>query len=97
MDLGIQEKFDFLLSTLKSMDIATALLFLAFFLCIWFLPTILALFFNRQHSGKIFLANIPAGVSWAVWAALIVWAFTGKITATKNKSFSPKENEEAGK
>lgn len=33
------------------------------FLTVWFLPSLLALLFNRQHAGKIALLNIPAGMS----------------------------------
>lgn len=49
------------------------------FLTVWFLPSLLALLFNRQHAGKIALLNIPAGISWIAWAALCVWAVTGKL------------------
>lgn len=49
------------------------------FLTVWFLPSLLALLFNRQHAGKIALLNIPAGMSWIAWAALCVWAVTGKL------------------
>ena len=49
------------------------------FLTVWFLPSLLALLFNRQHAGKIALLNIPAGMSWIAWVALCVWAVTGKL------------------
>lgn len=49
------------------------------FLLVWFLPSLLALLCNRQHAGKIALLNIPAGFSWIAWAALLVWAVTGKL------------------
>lgn len=55
------------------------LLFGLFFLAVWFLPSLLALVFNRQHVGKIALLNIPAGFSWVVWGGLCVWAITGKL------------------
>ncbi|MBU2115108.1 MAG: superinfection immunity protein, partial [Gammaproteobacteria bacterium] len=51
-----------------------------FFLAVWFLPSLLALAFNRQHLGKIALLNIPAGFSWIAWLALLVWAVTGKLS-----------------
>lgn len=51
-----------------------------FFLAVWFLPSLLALAFNRQHLGKIALLNIPAGFSWVAWLALLVWAITGKLS-----------------
>ena len=50
------------------------------FLLVWFLPSLLALFFNRQHAGKIAMLNIPAGLSWIAWGALCVWAVTGKLS-----------------
>ncbi|MDX3772517.1 superinfection immunity protein [Chromatiaceae bacterium AAb-1] len=54
-------------------------LFGLLFLTVWFLPSVLALLFNRQHAGKIALLNIPAGLSWIAWGALCVWAVTGKL------------------
>ena len=51
-----------------------------FFIAVWFLPSLLALVFNRQHAGKIALLNIPAGFSWIAWLALLVWAVTGKLS-----------------
>ena len=50
------------------------------FFVLWFLPSLLALAFNRQHLGKIALLNIPAGLSWVAWLALLVWAVTGKLS-----------------
>ena len=50
------------------------------FLAVWFLPSLLALAFNRQHASKIALMNIPAGFSWIAWVALLVWAVTGKLS-----------------
>lgn len=50
------------------------------FLAVWFLPSLLALAFNRRHAGKIALLNIPAGFSWIAWVALLVWAVTGKLS-----------------
>lgn len=56
------------------------LVFGLLFLAVWFLPSLLALVFNRQHVGKIALLNIPAGFSWIAWVALLVWAVTGKLS-----------------
>ncbi|WP_323813434.1 superinfection immunity protein [Cellvibrio sp. NN19] len=47
---------------------------------IWFIPSILALLFNRKYLKLIFLANIPAGFSFIAWGACILWAVTGKVT-----------------
>lgn len=60
-------------------DVTFLLGFGLLFLVIWFLPSLLALAFNRQHAGKIALLNIPAGFSWIAWVALLVWAVTGKL------------------
>jgi hypothetical protein len=48
-------------------------------LTLWFLPAILALFFNRKHFKYILLACIPAGFSFIAWGGVIVWATTGKV------------------
>ncbi|BBN83060.1 hypothetical protein PA25_30450 [Pseudoalteromonas sp. A25] len=90
MDFDFKEQIDLITNTISSMNPANAAAFLAIFLAVWFLPTILAAFFNRKSLVKIFVTNIPAGLSWAVWGALIVWAFTGKI-----KSSLKKDNEDA--
>ena len=64
----------------------TLVLIFAVMLLVWFLPAILALFFNPKHVKLIALACIPAGLSFIAWGALIVWATTGKaIDKFKNK------------
>lgn len=55
-------------------------------LIIWFIPSILALFFNRKHLKLIVLANIPAGFSFIAWGACIAWAVTGKMVNRKNNT-----------
>ena len=67
-------------SAWQQADILFLLGFGLFFLVVWFLPSLLALAFNRQHAGKIALLNIPAGFSWVAWIALLVWAVTGKLS-----------------
>lgn len=46
---------------------------------VWFLPAILALFFNPKHFKYIALACIPAGISFIAWSGVMVWAVTGKV------------------
>ncbi|QLE83697.1 superinfection immunity protein [Shewanella sp. Scap07] len=46
---------------------------------LWFLPAVLALFFNRKHFKLILLACIPAGLSFIAWGAVLIWAVTGKV------------------
>jgi hypothetical protein len=67
-------------SAWQQADMLFLLGFGLFFLTVWFLPSVLALAFNRQHVGKIALLNIPAGLSWIAWLALLVWAVTGKLS-----------------
>lgn len=47
-------------------------------IAIYFLPTLLAAFFNRKHLVKIAVLNVPAGFSILVWLGLILWSVTGK-------------------
>lgn len=65
------------------------LIFLPVFLGIYFLPSLLALAFNRRHFKLILIANIPAGFSFIAWGALIVWAVTGKMMEKKQPDKSP--------
>ena len=67
-------------TALQQADLLFLVGFGLFFLAVWFLPSLLALVFNRQHLGKIALLNIPAGLSWVAWLALLVWAVTGKLS-----------------
>lgn len=46
---------------------------------LWFLPVILALFFNPKHVKYIAIACIPAGISFIAWSGVMVWAVTGKV------------------
>ncbi|WP_333607861.1 superinfection immunity protein [Arsukibacterium sp.] len=58
--------------------------FAPLFVVIYFIPTLVAVMFNRQHLGKIALANIPAGFSVIAWCALIAVAFSGKLILKKS-------------
>lgn len=48
-------------------------------LVVWFLPAMLALFFNRKHFKLILIACVPAGLSLIAWSGVMVWAVTGKV------------------
>lgn len=71
------------LHQLQQMDMWFLVWFVPLFLAIYFIPTMLALVFNRQHLGKIAIANIPAGFSMIAWAALIGVAVSGKLLKPK--------------
>jgi hypothetical protein len=58
---------------------------------VWFLPALVALFFNRKHLKLISLACIPAGLSVIAWSGVLIWAFTGKMTS-KLKRTKPSGN-----
>ncbi|NMH60728.1 superinfection immunity protein [Alteromonas ponticola] len=58
-------------------DATSLVLFGLVFLFVYFLPTVLAVFFNRRHLVKIAVLNVPAGFSIIAWGALTVWAATG--------------------
>lgn len=51
---------------------------------LYLLPTIIAFLFNRKSKMKILAANIPAGISWVMWLAVLAWAFTGKEKVNNN-------------
>jgi hypothetical protein len=52
---------------------------------LWFLPAVLALFFNRKHFKLILLACIPAGFSLIAWSGVLIWATTGKVVEKYSK------------
>lgn len=68
-------------SAVQEADPISLVLFGLLFVAVWFLPAILAVFFNRRHLVKIAILNVPAGLSVIAWGALCVWAATGKISA----------------
>ncbi|WP_444915223.1 superinfection immunity protein [Microbulbifer sp. ANSA003] len=70
---------------LSELNLLKAFLFLVFFLVVWFLPALIAFFLNRKHFGKILVANVPAGLSWLAWFALLAWAVTGKMRSKKGE------------
>ena len=55
-------------------------LFIPGFLLIWFLPSVIAVFCNRNQLKYIAAANIPAGMSMIAWGALLVWAAGGRYS-----------------
>lgn len=59
-------------------SVGALILFGLFFLLVYFLPSLLAVFFNRRNLLTIAVLNIPAGFSLIAWGALVVWACTGK-------------------
>lgn len=75
----VKESFAQVVEALRSMDPVNAVIFAAFFLTVWFLPAILAVFTNPRHAGKIFIANVPAIASWVAWIALLSWAIGGLL------------------
>ncbi len=76
----LHQLFDTFVQAWQQADLVFLVGFGTIFLLFWFLPSLLALTFNRQHAGKIALLNVPAGFSWIAWVALIVWAVTGKLS-----------------
>lgn len=75
----LQQFFDSFMQAWQQADLVFLVGFGLLFFVVWFLPSLLALAFNRQHATKIALLNIPAGFSWIAWVALMVWAVTGKL------------------
>lgn len=69
-------------------EIGFLVVFGVFFISVYFLPTFLAIFFNRSHLSKIALLNIPAGFSLIAWGALLVWACTGKVGKALRQSLN---------
>lgn len=75
----LQQLFASFVQAWQQADLGFLVGFGLLFFVVWFLPSLLALAFNRQHAGKIALLNLPAGFSWIAWVALMVWAVTGKL------------------
>lgn len=72
------EIFENLLASENYVVLAIIFSLMAF---LWFLPALLALFFNRKHFKLILIACIPAGFSFVAWFGVMAWALTGKAVA----------------
>lgn len=92
---SLEQKFADFLDLFAQMDTLQAVIFVVFFFAVWFLPSLLAIFFNRGNLGKIAIANVPAGLSWIAWVALLVWASTGKMSSKLTKKYGPQSPEAA--
>ncbi|MCA0893163.1 superinfection immunity protein [Microbulbifer agarilyticus] len=88
---NLEQKAQDFLALLAGLDPVQTAIFVVFFFAVWFLPSLLAIFFNRKHLGKIFLANVPAGLSWIAWVALLVWAVTGKLSGKLAKKYESQQ------
>ena len=73
------ENFTSLLSGMSAMEYAIVI---PLMLAIYFIPTILAFFFNRKYLKVIAIVNVPAGLSVIAWGGLIVVAVTGSASET---------------
>ena len=83
------------LALVEQSSVAQLVCFAVFFFTVYFLPTLLAVFFNRQHLAKIAVLNIPAGFSLIVWGALVLWACTGKVGQVLVKKLGESRNASA--
>ncbi|RXJ71356.1 hypothetical protein CS022_21255 [Veronia nyctiphanis] len=81
----LTETYQSFMSALDGLDPVFMTVVIVLTIVVWFVPTIIAIFCNRKHLGKIFIANVPAGLSWIAWSALIIWAATGKMKSKKTK------------
>ncbi|WP_444943132.1 superinfection immunity protein [Microbulbifer sp. ZKSA006] len=86
MFTDVEQLIDSISTFLGELSLLKAFLFLVFFLLVWFLPALIAFVFNRKHFGKIAVANVPAGLSWLAWFALLAWAVTGKMRGKKGSA-----------
>jgi len=67
-------------TTLQSLTFIQYVTFIPLFLIVYFIPTILAYFFNKNNLKIIAIANIPAGFSMLIWFALIIFSITGNAS-----------------
>lgn len=72
------EFFDKFINTLSETTATELMVIIPVTLVIYFVPTIIAIFRNRSQLKLVAIANIPAGLSWIAWVALIGWAVSGK-------------------
>jgi hypothetical protein len=84
------------ITSLQSLTFMQYAIFIPLFFIIYFIPTILAYFFNKQNLKIIAIANVPAGFSMLIWGALIIFSITGNasdklLQKLKLKNKAPKQ------
>ncbi|CAM3547040.1 superinfection immunity protein [Parendozoicomonas haliclonae] len=89
MDFDITNLINEYMTELESMPLPVLLIIIAVSIVFVFIPSLLALLFNRRHFKLILAANIPAAFSTVAWFGLIVWAVTGKVWERKPKQAAP--------
>lgn len=55
------------------------ILILLIAILVWFLPALVAYFFNRKNFKVILFACIPAGLSLFAWVGLLAWSLSNQI------------------
>jgi len=81
------------ITSLQSLTFIQYAIFIPLFLIIYFIPTILAYFFNKKNLKIIAVANVPAGFSMLIWFALIIFSITGNASDKLLNKLKLKKNE----
>ena len=84
MDFGITVKLDQIQQLFAGQTASVVFVIVLALLIFTFLPAIFTAFLNRRHFKNIFIACIPASLSFIAWLALLGWAVTGKVTEKKS-------------
>ncbi|NRA61025.1 MAG: superinfection immunity protein [Psychrobium sp.] len=79
------EFFDEIVDSFTNFSSVQLMVTIPILLVIYFLPSIIAIFKNPKQLKLIVIANVPGGLSWIAWIALMGWAISGKAVPTFKK------------
>ncbi|MEE9329083.1 MAG: superinfection immunity protein [Parvularculaceae bacterium] len=82
----IEQKFAPITAMLEGASTGQIALVAIVIALVWFLPTIISLFRNPKNLGKIFLLNIPLGLTFIPWLILLGWSLNPKISFDQLKN-----------
>jgi hypothetical protein len=74
---------DLISQHIDSKDTIKIIVILSIGILFWFLPTMLAYFFNRKLFKVILVACIPSVFSFIAWLGLLGWSLSNKIVLPK--------------
>ena len=82
------EFFEEMYNSLANFTAAQLVVTIPTVLVFYFLPSIIAIFKNPKQLKLIAIANVPGGMSWIAWIALMGWAISGKAVPKLKKKKS---------
>ncbi|MGE6812157.1 superinfection immunity protein [Pseudoalteromonas nigrifaciens] len=70
---------DFIIQNINLEGAENLIIILSLAILVWFLPALLAFFFNKRYFKIILVACIPAALSFFAWLGLLGWSLSSQV------------------